>query len=79
MFLGGGFMKRPCRLEILWSNGVLTETRITEKQKELIEEYGGLFILAKYELEGEPDARPVSYQVWDVNDTQQNSLEEVPA
>ena len=55
--------EKPYKLEILWSNGVLTEISITEKEKELIEKYRELFILPKYELEGEPNARPVSYQV----------------
>ena len=55
-------------LEILWSNGALTETPITEAEKELIEQYKDLFIVAKYELEGEPKARPVSFQVWDKYD-----------
>ena len=60
--------EKPYKLEILWSNGVLTEIGITEKEKELIEKYRELFILAKYELQGEPNARPVSYQVWDKED-----------
>ena len=62
-------MKRKrYKLEILWSTGDLTETGISKMEKELIEEYGSLFILAKYELEGNPEARPVSFQVWDEND-----------
>ncbi len=61
--------KRPYKLEILWDNGVLTETSITETEKELIEQYGRLFILAKYELEGDPETKPVSFQVWDKEDT----------
>ena len=65
---GGRDVKRPYKLEILWSTGDLTESRITEAEKDLIEEYGSLYILTKYELEGEPNARPVSYQVWDKND-----------
>lgn len=60
--------KRRYKLEILWNTGDLTETRITETEKELIEQHGALFILAKYELEGSPEARPVSFQVWDEND-----------
>ncbi len=60
--------RRKYTLEILWSNGVLTETKITERQKNLIEKYGELFIVAKYELKGEPEARPVSYQIWDEED-----------
>ena len=56
-------------LEILWSTGDLTETKISETEKELIERYRELFILAKYELEGAPEARPISYQIWDENDT----------
>ena len=55
-------------LEILWSTGDLTETKISEIEKELIEQYRELFILAKYELDGEPNARPISFQVWDEND-----------
>ena len=61
-------MKKPYKLEILWSTGDLTESRITETEKGMIEEYGSLYILTKYELEGEPNARPVSYQVWDKED-----------
>ncbi len=61
--------RRPYKLEILWDNGVLTETSITETEKELIGQYGELFIVAKYELEGKPNARPVSFQVWDKEDT----------
>ena len=34
----------------------------------MIEQYGELFIVAKYELEGEPEAKPVSFQVWDEKD-----------
>jgi len=60
---------RKYKLEILWENGILTETTITEIQKELIETYGELFILAKYELEGYPEVKPFSYQIWDENDT----------
>ncbi len=60
--------RKPYKLEILWSNGVLTETSITETEKEIIEQYRELFILAKYELEGEPEAKPVSFQVWDESD-----------
>ncbi len=60
--------EKPYKLEILWSTGDLTESRITETEKEMIEEYGSLYILTKYELEGEPNARPVSYQVWDKED-----------
>ena len=60
--------ERRYKLEILWDNGVLTETSITETEKEMIEEYGSLYILSRYELEGEPNARPVSYQVWDKED-----------
>jgi len=59
---------RSYRLEILWSTGDLTERRITETEKEMIEEYGSLYILTRYELQGEPNARPVSYQVWDKED-----------
>ncbi len=55
-------------LEILWSTGDLTETKISEAEKELIERHGALFILAKYSLEGAEDARPISYQVWDKED-----------
>ena len=61
--------KRKYILEILWSTGDLTETKISETEKELIERYRELFILAKYELEGAPDARPFSFQIWDENDT----------
>ena len=57
--------KRKYILEILWSTGDLTETKISETEKELIERYRELFILAKYELEGAPEARPISYQIWD--------------
>ena len=74
--------KRRYTLEILWSNGALTETKISERQKELIEKYGELFIVAKYELEGEPEARPVSFQVWDEEDNPLfpiDSKEAVPA
>ncbi len=59
---------RVYKLEILWSTGDLTESRITETEKEMIEEYGSLYILMRYELQGEPNARPVSYQVWDKED-----------
>ncbi|EDY36545.1 hypothetical protein ABOONEI_535 [Aciduliprofundum boonei T469] len=59
---------RVYKLEILWSTGDLTESRITETEKEMIAEYGSLYILARYELQGEPNARPVSYQVWDKDD-----------
>ncbi len=60
---------------------MLTETKISERQKELIEKYGELFIVAKYELEGEPEARPVSFQVWDKYDNPLFPVEEekVPA
>ncbi len=73
--------RRKYTLEILWSNGALTETKITERQKNLIEKYGELFIVAKYELEGEPNARPVSFQVWDEDDTPlfPTEVEKVPA
>lgn len=47
---------------------MLTETAISEAEKELIERYGELFILAKYELEGEPEAKPYSFQIWDEMD-----------
>ncbi len=59
---------RRYNLEILWSNGALTETSITERQKNMIMQYGETYILARYELEGEPEARPVSYQIWDKED-----------
>ena len=59
---------RRYKLEILWDNGVLTETRITETEKELIVRYGSEFIVMKYCLEGVKDAKPVSFQVWDEND-----------
>ncbi len=59
---------RRYKLEILWDNGVLTETRITETEKELIERYGSEFIVMKYCLESEENAKPVSFQVWDEND-----------
>ncbi len=68
-------MKRPYKLEILWSNGVLTETYISEAEKEMLEKYGGEYILMRYELEGEPDARPVSFQVWDEEDNPLFSVE----
>ncbi len=70
---------RKYTLEILWSNGVLTETTISETEKELIEKHGGLFILAKYELEGAPEARPESFQVWDENDIPQLPVAEAMA
>jgi len=57
-------LKRPYKLEILWSNGVLTEISISEDEKELLEQYGSSY-LARYELKGDPEARPVSFQVWD--------------
>ncbi len=60
--------KKRYKLEILWDNGVLIETSITETEKELIEQYGRLFIVAKYELEGVRNARPVSFQVWNQHD-----------
>ena len=60
--------KKPYRLEILWSTWDLTETPITEMEKQLIEAYGEFFILVKYELEGDPDAKPVSFQIWDKED-----------
>ena len=68
---------RKYTLEILWSTGDLTETRITETEKVLIEKHGELFILAKYELEGYPEARPVSFQVWNENDIPQLPVVEV--
>ncbi len=33
-------------------DGDLTESRITKTEKELIEEYGSLYILIRYELKG---------------------------
>ena len=56
------------KLEILWNNEVLTESGITETEKELLEQYGREFILMKYSLEGNPDVKPVSFQVWNKND-----------
>jgi len=67
-WLGTGHWWEPSEREILWSTGDLTERRITETEKEIIEEYGSLYILTRYELQGEPNARPVSYQVWDKED-----------
>ncbi len=66
---------RRYTLEILWSTGHLTEISITEKEKELIENEGSLFILMKYELEGYPEAKPVSFQIWDKWDNPQISAE----
>ncbi len=61
-------MKKPYKLEILWSNGVLTEVSITETERELIEQYGSEFIILKYSLEGADDVVPESFQVWDEKD-----------
>ncbi len=61
-------MKRRYKLEILWDNGVLTEVSIKESEKELIEKYGSEFIIMKYELVGHPEAKPISYQIWDDED-----------
>ena len=68
-------------LEILWGNGALTETKITERQKNLIEKYEELFIVAKYELDEDSEARPLSFQVWDEDDAPlfPTELEKVPA
>ena len=56
------------RLEILWSTADYTEIPITQTEKDLIEQYRELFIVAKYELEGAPEARPANFQVWDEED-----------
>ena len=74
--------KKRYKLEILWSTGALTETTITETEKELIERYGSEFIVMKYYLEDAEDAKPVSFQVWDNNDEPLfpvGSTEAVPA
>ena len=65
-------------LEILWDTGDLTETKISEYEYNLLQEYGTLFILMRFYLEGHPDARPVSYQVWDKR-RQMDITPEVPA
>ena len=75
-------MRKPYKLEILWSNGVLTETKISETEKELLEKHGGEYILMRYYLEGNPNAKPVSFQVWDDEDNPLfpvSEPEEVPA
>ncbi len=74
-------MNRKYILEILWDNGALTETSITERQKNMIMQYEETYILVRYELEGEPEAKPVSFQVWDEEDNPLFPLEEekVPA
>ena len=59
---------RKYKLEILWSTGDLIEVDITESEKELIEREGSLFILMKYELVGHPEAKVISYQIWDEHD-----------
>ena len=56
------------KLEILWENGGLTETAITETELELLEKYGGEFIVMKYYLKGQEDVKPVSFQVWNKED-----------
>ena len=60
--------RKPYKLEILWEDGVLTETDITETERELIEQFGGEFILLKYWREDNEEIRPVSFQVWDKKD-----------
>ncbi len=45
---------KPYKLEILWSNGVLTEISITEKEKDLIEKYMELFIVPNTSLKESP-------------------------
>lgn len=70
---------RRYKLEILWDTGDLIEIDITEKEKELIENEGSLFILMKYELLGHPEAKPYSYQIWDEWDNPVISTEAMPA
>ncbi len=59
---------RVYKLEILSKTGDLTESRITETEEKLMEKYSSLYILIRYEIQGEPNAGPVSYQVWDKED-----------
>jgi hypothetical protein len=60
-----GVVRRKYVLEILWDTGDLTETRIDEEGLKLLEKYGTTYLILRFYLEGDPNARPVSYQVWD--------------
>ncbi len=56
------------KLGILWDVGILTEITISEAEEEMIERHGSEYILLKYYLKGNEEAKPESFQVWDEND-----------
>ncbi len=58
-------MNKRYILEIIWNTGDYTQIELCEEEYDLLKKHGTLYILAKYELEGAPDARPVSFSVWD--------------
>ncbi len=60
-------MRKKYTLELLWSNGVLTEIKISKHEADKIMELGTEFIKSKYSLDGSK-AEVISFQIFDENE-----------